>query len=84
MQEPRFLGSLTAASPQESTLAGAELPDTAQGVEAAIKQHRDFLTTMELHQQKTALALQAGESLVRQGSLYRPRVEEHMGALRAK
>ncbi|KYO40220.1 hypothetical protein Y1Q_0020194 [Alligator mississippiensis] len=69
---------------QESTLAGAELPDTAQGVEAAIKQHRDFLTTMELHQQKTALALQAGESLVRQGSLYRPRVEEHMGALRAK
>lgn len=51
---------------------------------AAIRKHRDFTTTMELHLQKIQLTLQAGESLRRQGNLYGDRVAEEMEALRTK
>jgi len=50
----------------------------------AIKKHKDFTTTMELNLQKIQLALQAGESLQRQGNLYGDRVAEAMEGLRAK
>uniref|UniRef100_A0A663FIV3 Spectrin beta chain n=1 Tax=Aquila chrysaetos chrysaetos TaxID=223781 RepID=A0A663FIV3_AQUCH len=59
---------------QESTLVHAELPDTVEGVSNAIKKHKDFTTTMDLNLQKIQLALQAGESLQRQGNLYSDRV----------
>uniref|UniRef100_A0A8B9SFX4 Spectrin beta chain n=1 Tax=Apteryx owenii TaxID=8824 RepID=A0A8B9SFX4_APTOW len=68
---------------QESTLAHAELPDTVEAVGNAIKKHKDFTTTMDLNLQKIQLALQAGESLQRQGNLYSDRVAERMEALRA-
>ncbi|KAM9211239.1 LOW QUALITY PROTEIN: spectrin beta chain, non-erythrocytic 4-like, partial [Leptosomus discolor] len=68
---------------QESTLAHAELPDTVEGVSNAIKKHKDFTTTMDLNLQKIQLALQAGESLRRQGNLYGDRGEA-MEGLRAK
>uniref|UniRef100_A0A8C4KHT3 Spectrin beta, non-erythrocytic 4 n=1 Tax=Dromaius novaehollandiae TaxID=8790 RepID=A0A8C4KHT3_DRONO len=67
---------------QESTLAHAELPDTVEAVGNAIKKHKDFTTTMDLNLQKIQLALQAGESLQRQGNLYSDRVAERMEALR--
>lgn len=69
---------------QESTLVHAELPDTVEGVDKAIKKHKDFTTTMELNLQKIQLALQAGESLQRQGNLYSDRVAEAMEDLRTK
>ncbi|KAM9270917.1 LOW QUALITY PROTEIN: spectrin beta chain, non-erythrocytic 4 [Cariama cristata] len=69
---------------QESTLVHAELPDTVEGVNNAIKKHKDFTTTMDLNLQKIQLALQAGESLQRQGNLYSDRVAEAMEGLRAK
>ncbi|EMP24450.1 Spectrin beta chain, brain 3 [Chelonia mydas] len=69
---------------QESTLAHVELPTTVEAVEKAIKKHKDFVTTMELSMPKTTLALQAGESLVRQGSPYSERAQEEMAELRAK
>lgn len=62
----------------------AELPDTVEGVSNAIKKHKDFTTTMDLNLQKIQLALQAGESLQRQGNLYSDRVAEAMESLRAK
>uniref|UniRef100_A0A8C3PMM7 Spectrin beta chain n=1 Tax=Calidris pygmaea TaxID=425635 RepID=A0A8C3PMM7_9CHAR len=67
---------------QESTLVHAELPDTVEGVTNAIKKHKDFTTTLELNLQKIQLALQAGESLQRQGNLYSDRVAEAMEGLR--
>uniref|UniRef100_A0A452I3U6 Spectrin beta chain n=1 Tax=Gopherus agassizii TaxID=38772 RepID=A0A452I3U6_9SAUR len=67
---------------QASTLAHAELPTTVEAAEKAIRKHRDFITTMELSVPKTTLALQAGESLVRQGSPYSERAQEEMAALR--
>uniref|UniRef100_A0A8B9VR43 Spectrin beta chain n=1 Tax=Anas zonorhyncha TaxID=75864 RepID=A0A8B9VR43_9AVES len=67
---------------QESTLAHAELPDTVEAVTNAIKKHRDFSTSMELGLHKVQLALQAGESLQRQGNLYSARVAEAMDSLR--
>uniref|UniRef100_A0A8C3CTW2 Spectrin beta chain n=1 Tax=Cairina moschata TaxID=8855 RepID=A0A8C3CTW2_CAIMO len=67
---------------QESTLAHAELPDTVEAVANAIKKHRDFTTSMELGLHKVQLALQAGESLQRQGNLYSARVAEAMDSLR--
>lgn len=70
--------------PQESTLAHAELPDTVEAVTNAIKKHRDFSTSMELGLHKVQLALQAGESLQRQGNLYSARVAEAMDSLRTK
>ncbi|CAM5129135.1 unnamed protein product [Natator depressus] len=69
---------------QESTLAHTELPTTVEAVEKAIKKHKDFVTTMELSMPRTTLALQAGESLVRQGSPYSERAQEEMAELRAK
>uniref|UniRef100_A0A663FFU2 Spectrin beta chain n=1 Tax=Aquila chrysaetos chrysaetos TaxID=223781 RepID=A0A663FFU2_AQUCH len=68
---------------QESTLVHAELPDTVEGVSNAIKKHKDFTTTMDLNLQKIQLALQAGESLQRQGNLYSDRVAKAMESLRA-
>lgn len=50
----------------------------------AIKKHRDFSTSMELGLHKVQLALQAGESLQRQGNLYSARVAEAMDSLRTK
>ncbi|GAB0201943.1 spectrin beta chain, non-erythrocytic 4 [Grus japonensis] len=69
---------------QESTLVHAELPDTVEEVNNAIKKHKDFTTTMDLNLQKIQLALQAGESLQRQGNLYSDRVAEAMESLRTK
>lgn len=53
-------------------------------MDKAIKKHKDFTTTMELNLQKIQLALQAGESLQRQGNLYSDRVAEAMEDLRTK
>ncbi|KAJ7303854.1 hypothetical protein JRQ81_011362, partial [Phrynocephalus forsythii] len=69
---------------QEATLAHAELPTTVEDAEKAIKKHKDFMTTMELHKQKVTTALKAGESLIRQGNLYGDRVKEKMEALQAR
>ncbi|XP_054855022.1 spectrin beta chain, non-erythrocytic 4 [Eublepharis macularius] len=69
---------------QETTLAHGKLPTTVEAAETAIKQQKDFMTTMELHLQKTTTALKAGESLVRQGNIYADRVKEKMASLQAK
>ena len=55
-----------------------------EGVNNAIKKHKDFTATMDLSLQKIQLALQAGESLRRQGNLYSDRVAQAMEGLRAK
>uniref|UniRef100_A0A673VF87 Spectrin beta chain n=1 Tax=Suricata suricatta TaxID=37032 RepID=A0A673VF87_SURSU len=55
---------------QEMALSGLELPGTVESVEEALKRHRDFLTTMELNQQKMQVAVQAAEGLLRQGNAY--------------
>uniref|UniRef100_A0A8D2LP30 Spectrin beta chain n=1 Tax=Varanus komodoensis TaxID=61221 RepID=A0A8D2LP30_VARKO len=62
---------------QEATLSRAELPATVDGVEKAIRKHKDFMTTMELNLQKTRLALKAGTSLIRQGNLYSEQVKQN-------
>ncbi|XP_057282410.1 spectrin beta chain, non-erythrocytic 4-like, partial [Pezoporus wallicus] len=69
---------------QEAALAGAELPRSVEGVASAIKAHKDFGTTMELHNQRVQGVLEAGESLQRQGNLYGERVAEAVERLRAK
>lgn len=61
---------------QEVALSGAELPGTVESVEEAMKRHRDFLTTMELNQQKMQVAVQAAESLLRQGNVYGEQAQE--------
>ncbi|KAL8220037.1 UNVERIFIED_CONTAM: hypothetical protein K2H54_037898, partial [Gekko kuhli] len=68
----------------ETTLAQGKLPGTVEGVEKAIKRHRDVMTTMGLHLQKTTTALKAGQSLIRQGNIYGERVKEKMEFLEAK
>ncbi|KAM9260145.1 LOW QUALITY PROTEIN: spectrin beta chain, non-erythrocytic 4-like [Morus bassanus] len=68
----------------QESMVHAELPDTVGRGEQRIKKHKDFTTTMDLNRQKIQLALQAGESLQRQGNLYSDRVAEAMEGLRAK
>lgn len=84
LERPRRWHQAVSYPPQESTLAHAELPDTVEAVANAIKKHRDFATSMELGLHKVQLALQAGESLQRQGNLYSARVAEAMDSLRTK
>ncbi|XP_053329402.1 spectrin beta chain, non-erythrocytic 4 [Spea bombifrons] len=69
---------------QESTLAHVELPNTVEGVELAIKKHRDFLTTMELTSQKIVTAVEAGESLIRLGNVFADRVQERIGSIQKR
>uniref|UniRef100_A0A8D0AZZ5 Spectrin beta, non-erythrocytic 4 n=1 Tax=Salvator merianae TaxID=96440 RepID=A0A8D0AZZ5_SALMN len=69
---------------QEMALAHTELPATVEAVEKAIKKHKDFMATMDLNRQKVTMALKAGESLIRQGNIYRERVKDKMEALQAK
>lgn len=69
---------------QEMALSGLELPGTVESVEEALKQHRDFLTTMELNQQKMHVAVQAAESLLRQGNIYGEQAQEAVTRLLEK
>ncbi|XP_028921012.1 spectrin beta chain, non-erythrocytic 4 isoform X2 [Ornithorhynchus anatinus] len=69
---------------QETVLSGLELPDTVETVGEAIKRHRDFLTTLELNLQKTQVAVQAGESLRRQGSPYGDQAQVKVAQLQEK
>lgn len=49
-----------------------------------MKQHRDFLTTMELNQQKMHVAVQAAEGLLRQGNVYGEQAQEAVTQLLEK
>ncbi|XP_012888075.1 PREDICTED: spectrin beta chain, non-erythrocytic 4 [Dipodomys ordii] len=69
---------------QEVALSSAELPGTVESVEEAIKRHRDFLTTMELNQQKMQVAVQAAEGLLRQGNVYGEQAQDAVTRLLEK
>uniref|UniRef100_A0A8C1GAI2 Spectrin beta chain n=1 Tax=Cyprinus carpio TaxID=7962 RepID=A0A8C1GAI2_CYPCA len=55
---------------QESALAHVELPTTVETVEAAIKKHKDFTTTMEINLHRIKAVIEAGESLISQNNIY--------------
>uniref|UniRef100_A0A672REP2 Spectrin beta chain n=1 Tax=Sinocyclocheilus grahami TaxID=75366 RepID=A0A672REP2_SINGR len=61
---------------QESALAHVELPTTVETVEAAIKKHKDFTTTMELNLHRIKAVIEAGESLISQNNIYSDRIRE--------
>uniref|UniRef100_A0A667Z9Z9 Spectrin beta chain n=1 Tax=Myripristis murdjan TaxID=586833 RepID=A0A667Z9Z9_9TELE len=61
---------------QESALAHIELPTTVETVEAAIKKHKDFTTTMELNLHRIKAVIEAGESLISQNNIYSERIRE--------
>ncbi|MGH0151911.1 UNVERIFIED_CONTAM: hypothetical protein FKN15_020718 [Acipenser sinensis] len=63
---------------QESALAHVELPTTVETVEATIKKHRNFSTTMDLNLQKIKAVIEAGESLMGQGNIYSERIKERI------
>lgn len=68
-------------SPQESALAHVELPTTVETVEAAIKKHKDFTTTMELNLHRIKAVIEAGESLISQNNIYSERIRERVDLL---
>ena len=70
--------------PQEMALSAQELPGTVESAEEALKRHRDFLTTMELNQQKMQLAVQAADGLLRQGNAYGEQAQEAVTRLLEK
>ncbi|KAI3354004.1 hypothetical protein L3Q82_018560, partial [Scortum barcoo] len=66
---------------QESALAHVELPTTVETVEAAIKKHKDFTTTMELNLHRIKAVIEAGESLISQSNIYSERIRERINTL---
>lgn len=66
---------------QESALAHVELPTTVETVEAAIKKHKDFTTTMELNLHRIKAVIEAGESLISQSNIYSDRIKERIDTL---
>uniref|UniRef100_A0A4W5PEM5 Spectrin beta chain n=1 Tax=Hucho hucho TaxID=62062 RepID=A0A4W5PEM5_9TELE len=66
---------------QESALAHVELPATVETVEAAIKKHKDFTTTMELNLHRIKAVIEAGESLISQSNIYSNRIKERVDTL---
>uniref|UniRef100_A0A8C1NTQ3 Spectrin beta chain n=1 Tax=Cyprinus carpio TaxID=7962 RepID=A0A8C1NTQ3_CYPCA len=69
------------SSPQESALAHVELPTTVETVEAAIKKHKDFTTTMEINLHRIKAVIEAGESLISQNNIYSERIRERVDLL---
>uniref|UniRef100_A0A673H619 Spectrin beta chain n=1 Tax=Sinocyclocheilus rhinocerous TaxID=307959 RepID=A0A673H619_9TELE len=67
---------------QESALAHVELPTTVETVEAAIKKHKDFTTTMELNLHRIKAVIEAGESLISQNNIYSERNQNREHAQR--
>ncbi|KAM6959480.1 LOW QUALITY PROTEIN: spectrin beta chain, non-erythrocytic 4 [Aplochiton taeniatus] len=66
---------------QESALAHVELPTTVETVEAAIKKHKDFTTTMELNLHRIKAVIEAGESLISQSNIYSDRIRQRVDTL---
>uniref|UniRef100_A0A674MFJ7 Spectrin beta chain n=1 Tax=Takifugu rubripes TaxID=31033 RepID=A0A674MFJ7_TAKRU len=66
---------------QESALAHVELPTTVETVEASIKKHKDFTTTMELNLHRIKAVIEAGESLISQNNIYSERIRERIDTL---
>uniref|UniRef100_A0A8C2HBJ8 Spectrin beta chain n=1 Tax=Cyprinus carpio TaxID=7962 RepID=A0A8C2HBJ8_CYPCA len=66
---------------QESALAHVELPTTVETVEAAIKKHKDFTTTMEINLHRIKAVIEAGESLISQNNIYSERIRERVDLL---
>lgn len=58
-----------------------ELPTTVETVEAAIKKHKDFTTTMELNLHRIKAVIEAGESLISQSNIYSERIKERIDTL---
>ena len=58
-----------------------ELPTTVETVEAAIKKHKDFTTTMELNLHRIKAVIEAGESLISQSNIYSDRIKERVDTL---
>lgn len=50
-------------------------------VEAAIKKHKDFTTTMELNLHRIKAVIEAGESLISQSNIYSERIKERIDTL---
>ncbi|KAK5905297.1 hypothetical protein CesoFtcFv8_006777 [Champsocephalus esox] len=69
---------------QESALAHVELPTTVETVEAAIKKHKDFTTTMELNLHRIKAVIEAGESLISQNNIYSDRIKERIDTLASR
>ncbi|KAM9733521.1 spectrin beta chain, non-erythrocytic 4 isoform 2-T2 [Menidia menidia] len=69
---------------QESALAHVELPTTVETVEAAIKKHKDFTTTMELNLHRIKAVIEAGESLISQSNIYSDRIRERIDTLASR
>uniref|UniRef100_A0A8C1TE11 Spectrin beta chain n=1 Tax=Cyprinus carpio TaxID=7962 RepID=A0A8C1TE11_CYPCA len=65
----------------ESALAHVELPTTVETVEAAIKKHKDFTTTMEINLHRIKAVIEAGESLISQNNIYSERIRERVDLL---
>uniref|UniRef100_A0A8C1NSK7 Spectrin beta chain n=1 Tax=Cyprinus carpio TaxID=7962 RepID=A0A8C1NSK7_CYPCA len=64
-----------------SALAHVELPTTVETVEAAIKKHKDFTTTMEINLHRIKAVIEAGESLISQNNIYSERIRERVDLL---
>uniref|UniRef100_A0A672T271 Spectrin beta chain n=1 Tax=Sinocyclocheilus grahami TaxID=75366 RepID=A0A672T271_SINGR len=66
---------------QEYTLAHIDKPDTLDGAEKALKKQEDFVTTMDVNEEKILSTLETGQRLVDSGNLYSERVNDKMGSI---
>lgn len=53
-------------------------------MEAAIKKHKEFSTTMELNLHRIEAVIEAGESLISQNNIYSDRIRERVDLLIAR
>lgn len=78
---PHWTVTVSVCFSKESALAHIELPTTVETVEAAIKKHKDFTTTMELNLHRIKAVIEAGESLISQNNIYSERIRERVDTL---
>uniref|UniRef100_A0A8D0G7F9 Spectrin beta chain n=1 Tax=Sphenodon punctatus TaxID=8508 RepID=A0A8D0G7F9_SPHPU len=61
---------------QEYTLAHTEPPDALETSEVSIRKYEDFLTTMEVNEEKITGLVETGKKLLGEGNIYSDKIKE--------
>lgn len=62
-------------------MAHTEMPTTLEAAEDAIKKQEDFMTTMDVNEEKIKTAVETGQRLVSDGNIYSDRIQERVGSV---
>ncbi|KAG8437845.1 hypothetical protein GDO86_008518 [Hymenochirus boettgeri] len=66
---------------QEYVLSHTEMPSTLEAAEAAIKQHEDFMTTMDANEEKIQGLLESGRKLIQEQNVNSEKIQDKVTSI---